>query len=307
MGEKDISQRIIEKHNEVFADIINVLIYNGKEVIKPENLEQAEQHEVFKKDEKLHELIRDVAKFYRNKEYRIAFYGIENQMKIDKFMPIRIMAYDALTYISQLLQIKEERHKARQEIQKDGENKKRHRRTIYPVKTIVLYFGTEEWKTPLSLKDCIKNFDGSDYKITVIQLSKLPQEVVNKFKSDFYIIADFMANHEKEDYEFPQWEIVHKRDVINVLKALTGDNTIDVLYNECEEGGEKVKDDFFKRYTERKIKQGIERGRQSEAIDIAKRMLEAGALSFEDISVYASLPLEKVKELAEEVCVTAGK
>ena len=150
-------------------------------------------------------------------------------------------------------------------------------------------------------------------------MSKLPQEVVNKFKSDFHIIADFVANHEKENYEFPQWEIVHKRDVINVLKALTGDNTIDVLYNECEEGGEKVKDDFFKRYTERKIKQGleqgleqgldqgIERGRQREAIDAAKRMLEAGALSFEDISVYSSLPLEKVKELAAEVCVAASK
>ena len=34
MGEKDISENYLEAYNDVFADIINVLLCNGKQVIK---------------------------------------------------------------------------------------------------------------------------------------------------------------------------------------------------------------------------------------------------------------------------------
>ncbi len=35
MGEMDIAEKILESYNDVFADIVNVLLFNGKSVIKP--------------------------------------------------------------------------------------------------------------------------------------------------------------------------------------------------------------------------------------------------------------------------------
>ena len=36
MGEKDKIEKLLEDYPDVFADIINVLVYQGEEVVKPE-------------------------------------------------------------------------------------------------------------------------------------------------------------------------------------------------------------------------------------------------------------------------------
>lgn len=39
MGEKDITEKILEDHNDVFADIINGLVFAGEQKILAESLE----------------------------------------------------------------------------------------------------------------------------------------------------------------------------------------------------------------------------------------------------------------------------
>lgn len=57
MGEKDITEKILEDHNDVFADIINGLIFAGEQRILPESLENTAVHSQYKADdEKVHEL-----------------------------------------------------------------------------------------------------------------------------------------------------------------------------------------------------------------------------------------------------------
>ena len=36
MGQKDLTEKILEDYNDVFADIINGLIFDGKQVITPQ-------------------------------------------------------------------------------------------------------------------------------------------------------------------------------------------------------------------------------------------------------------------------------
>ena len=67
MGQKDISQKALESYNDVFADIVNGIIFNGKDTVKAEDLEEASTLSVFSKDSKLHEQSRDVAKFWKEK------------------------------------------------------------------------------------------------------------------------------------------------------------------------------------------------------------------------------------------------
>ncbi len=62
MGEKDISEKLLEDYNDIFADIVNALVFNGEQRIKPDSLTNANVHSQYKADGKLHEQERDVAK-----------------------------------------------------------------------------------------------------------------------------------------------------------------------------------------------------------------------------------------------------
>ena len=127
MGEKDITEKILEDYNDVFADIINGLVFKGEQRILPESLKNAQVHSQYKaEDGKVHELERDVIKYWKEKEVELAICGIENQSNVKKYMPFRIIGYDGTAYRSQLLD---------------------DRKEILPVMTIVLYFGTDHhWR-----------------------------------------------------------------------------------------------------------------------------------------------------------------
>jgi len=121
--QKDISEKILVDYNDVFADIMNVCIYNGKEIVKPDELENTSVHSQYKaEDGKLHEQERDVTKYWKQRGVEIAIYGIENQIKVDKNMPFRMIGYDGAAYRGQLLD---------------------KGKSIVPVASFVLYFGTE--------------------------------------------------------------------------------------------------------------------------------------------------------------------
>ena len=48
MGLKDIEEKQFEDYNDVFADIVNVLVFGGKQVVKPEALENSKDKSRFK-------------------------------------------------------------------------------------------------------------------------------------------------------------------------------------------------------------------------------------------------------------------
>ena len=73
MGEKDITEKILEDHNDVFADIINGLLFDGVQEIKPEALENTTVHAQYKaEDGKVHELERDIAKYWKEEKVELA-------------------------------------------------------------------------------------------------------------------------------------------------------------------------------------------------------------------------------------------
>lgn len=50
MGEKDITEKNLEAWNDVFADIVNVLLFKGKRLIKENDLEADTKDSMFKID-----------------------------------------------------------------------------------------------------------------------------------------------------------------------------------------------------------------------------------------------------------------
>ena len=61
MGTKDITEKHLVEHNDVFADIANVLLFKGRQVVKAQELENESDHSIYKADGEIHEQERDVA------------------------------------------------------------------------------------------------------------------------------------------------------------------------------------------------------------------------------------------------------
>ena len=60
VAEKDIAEKTLEGYNDVFADIANVLLFNGRRLINPDDLEDRTPNSSYKVDGKIHGQERDV-------------------------------------------------------------------------------------------------------------------------------------------------------------------------------------------------------------------------------------------------------
>ena len=226
MGQKDITQKNFEAYNDVFSDIVNGTLFDGREVIKPESLVDAVAKSQYKADDNvIHEQERDIAKYWidENCYIRLALLGVENQLAIDMDMPLRVIGYDGSSYRDEI---------NHDEIVIDKRTGKKHkiRHERYPVVTIVLYFGKTPWKKPLSLYDVLKISDNlkpfvNDYKINLIDVPRLTGEQVEKFTSDFQIIADYFVQLSKnKDYVPKDKTIRHTDSFLKLMSVLTQDN-----------------------------------------------------------------------------------
>ncbi|MCI7130162.1 MAG: Rpn family recombination-promoting nuclease/putative transposase [Lachnospiraceae bacterium] len=255
MGEKDKAENYLEAYNDVFADIVNVLLFDGKRIMNSNQLRQGRERAVYKADGELHEEERDILKYWKRKHVCISVYGIENQTKIDSAMPLRVIGYDGASYREQALK---------------GAQKKK-----YPVITVVLYFGTDRpWRRPLKLSDCMDIPDElhryfSDYQLNVFNIAFLPDETVGKFTSDFRIVADYFSQVRKNKEYVPSKETMkHVDAVLKLMSVMTGDHRFEKaqregeVHNMCE---------VMDRVEQRGMQKGIRKG-QILLIDALKRL-----------------------------------
>ena len=259
MGKKDITEKNLEAYNDVFADILNVLLFDGKLLVDENELEEDAPRSSYKANGKLHEMERDTAKYWKKFNIRIAFFGLENQTKPHKFMVPRVFGYDGTSYRAQLL---------------DVDDKGNLIHGVYPVVTLVLYFGTTPWNEPTTLYETFEVLDElkpyvNDYKINLFQIAFLSDEKVNMFKSDFKYVADyFVQSRKKVDYVPAPGTIRHVHEVLQLLEALTGDQRFENAINIADTKGantmgelllDRMEEKIEKRVTERVTKQVTEK------------------------------------------------
>ena len=247
MGEKDITEKILEDHNDVFADIINGLLFDGVQEIKPEALENTTVHAQYKaEDGKVHELERDIAKYWKEEKVELAICGIENQSKVEKNMPFRIVGYDGAAYRSQLQQ---------------------ERKRMLPVVTIVLYFGTDRhWNSRKKIKELMEiprclDIYVNDYQMHVFEVAWLTEEQISHFHSDFKVVANFFVQKRKNEDYIPDdpTEIRHVDEVLKLLKVMTGDRRYEEIFRKKK--GVRSMCDVAERLEKMGIAKGIEIGR----------------------------------------------
>lgn len=236
MGEKDMVEKIMEDYPDVFADILNVLLFDGKQVVQPEELFDVGLRSQFKADTgQEHEQERDVAKYWIRDGKILALFGLENQTNTDRDMPMRIFSYDGSSYKSQLMKTAN-----------DGQDDAR-----YPIITLVLYFGEKRWgERGVSLKGM---FGGPDelqkymqnYCVYVFEIAHLSEEELKKFRSDFGFLAEFMVRKRKaEPFRITQdKEIAHVDEVLKMLSVFAEDEYVEKVSKALakrQERGERI-------------------------------------------------------------------
>ena len=284
MKDKDITQKVLEKYNDVFADILNVLLFNGRDVVEESTLTDALPMSMLKIDGRVRSQERDIAKYWRKSKINVALFGLENQTTPNKLMPLRVLGYDGAEYVKQSR--KENIDKAK-----------------YPVITLVLYLGYEkEWKYPktlfevLDIDEDIKPYV-NDFKINLFEIAYLDKEKINLFKSDFRILADYLYQMRiNRDYIADETTIEHVEELLTLMSAMTGDNRFEETINDLK-GKEKINmcevlDRVEARGIEKGIEQGIEQGVKRGTINTLISLVNDGILSSYEASLRANMSVE---------------
>ena len=263
MQEKDRTQKMRERHNDVVSDRVNVLLFGGKKVVAEETLFDSVTDSVLKIDKRVRIQDRDVAKYWKDSQINIALFGLENQTTPNKLMPLRVISYDGTEY-------------GKQSRTENIDKKK------YPVISLVLYLGFEhKWLYPKNLLGIIDVDEKlkpyvNDYKINLFEIAYLDREIIDSFKSDFWILADYLYQMRvNKNYVADKKSIAHVEELLMLMSAMTGDKRFEEIIDEantkevvnmCE-----VLDIVEARGIEKGIEKGREKGRE-EGADIISRL-----------------------------------
>ena len=296
MGEKDKSEKRLEDCADVFADIVNVLAFQGKQILKEENLVSGSTESIYKADSgELRSQYRDIMKYDRKGDTLFSVIGIENQSTVDPDMVLRIMKYNAISYQAQIESGTERR----------------------PVITLLLYFGTKRWNGPKTLFECLKIEDipykeylpalVNDQKLNLIEVAFLPEEVRNQLKSDFQIAANyFCAVREGTLEEF--WKnnktSKHVPELLEFLRVFANDARYEMYAPamiERAKKGEKISMCSLLDYAENKGKvEGKIEGKIEAQKEIALGMLKEG-VPYRQIVKFIKVPAETLKTWQQEL------
>lgn len=181
----DVRWKEFWRQNERFADLFNAVLFQGKEVLRPEDLEEIDTDMSgivqFKDYEESLVRARDVVKKMAF-GVEFAVFGLESQQRIHYAMPLRTLLYDGLGYLKEYQMIAHSHKKEKDVMTKDeflsGMCKEDR---LHPIVSVTVYYGEQAWDGSMSLKDMIVEMPEeiesifSDYKLNLVQVRESEQ------------------------------------------------------------------------------------------------------------------------------------
>ncbi len=184
MGQTDLAQNDYLNDNHRFADMCNGILFQGKTIIKPEELQEVGEDIVYKEDKKRRKIIPDKVRLWKG--IYLALISVENQTKVDYRMVFRMMKEEAVSYERQWNERERERRL-------DGTLGKKTQLCWYgkdekfiPVIPIVVYYGTDKkWDGATCLYDMLEMDDAVKPYITNFKMNLFDYHECN----DFFVFA----------------------------------------------------------------------------------------------------------------------
>jgi len=312
MSKVDVCTKAYMSNPRFFSDAFNYYFFQGKQVVKPEELTVQDITEIaIPYGEEADKVIipvqkyRDILKMWTIMTSENATYmllGVENQANIHYAMPIRNMLYDALNYSSQVEKIGK-MHRKKKDITNDeflSGFKKEDK--IKPIFTLVIYWGTKDWDAPKSLyemfdiqeemEEVVKKYV-NDYKIHVI----IPNEIedFNRFSTELGYCLRYIQSS-KNRQKLTQLLKEHY-DVYSNFDKMSG-NLLQIVTNTTlpEEAKKEESVNMCQA-----IEEMIQEAKQETNIENAKRYFEVGGTVEIALKVFPVLTEEELIAIKEQV------
>lgn len=248
MGQKDLTEKNLEYYPDVFADIINALLYEGNPIVSAVELQPAPTETLYYSQQgKLRNQFHDVSKFVTKQGIVQVQYTLENETKATRRMIFRRIGYEGAVYREQL------EHKDN-----------------YPFIGLVLYWGRKRWTPPCSVAEYFADRELpletwkyiNDFHLQVFQMTNLPKDVRDCFTSDMRIVVDYLA--EGKDYKPSHQKIFHVEAFLLLMENLTADFRYGEIWKELREDTEKGEEitmcELLDKYVNQGLQQGISQG-----------------------------------------------
>lgn len=291
-AQKDKVAKKLEDYSDVFADIVNVLLFR-EHPIDPDKLRDAPTESIYKEElGGLRSQFRDTLKYLEDVGIIIAEIGIENQSSIDETMPIRVLGYDYMAYRRQL----------------DGSwGKTPGKEPLRPVVTVVLNFSDAPWSGPVSLKEMFRIPDSieplvQDYKIHVFDIAYLDDATVNRFQSTFKHVAHFFVNKRVHGsgYRPLDEEIEHLPEFLDFLRVFTKEShyaeITPALVAQQQKGGVVTMCNVLDYHWNR----GVEDGRKEGKLAMIDKLVASKICSFEKACEAAEITPEEYNAMKQQ-------
>lgn len=312
MGKTDVAMKEWLEIPEVFAELFNGAVFNGKRLIDANNLAERNSEYVLSMKsrdgkEEYKQKFRDVVKM-NNSELGLVVLAVENQADVCNIMPVRGMMYDAMAYEKNIRDIINQNEKEKKKVPVTKVIEKGQK--LMPVVTLVLYTGADEWDGPTCLhemwnipeetKELLKN-ELNDYKVHIIDANHMTEEEIEKYSDDvgkFFLVLH-MLNQNKSLKEAEDLTVKYSKTA-RAIGVVRNRNLYDTLINK-EEGEvdmRQIEDDWF----EAGERSGEERGEQKKLIGMVCKKLNKN----KSPEVIAD-ELEEELDLITNICSVAEK
>ena len=289
MGKSDVILKQWLKNKVRFADLFNAVVFDGKQVIKPEELGElnsesgivianAISEEGTEEKGKIHhrteQRYRDLVMSWKG-EAELAVLALENQGKIHYAMPVRGMLYDALSYTDQMHSVWEQLSEEERKSIDENEFFSRFRKCdkLCPVITIIFYYGEDKWDGATELYELFGVEDKElvhiiqkyvpNYRMNLIEVNRI--EDVMKYKSDLQMIFH-MLRYRKDKRRLLEYTKEHSEYFENVdcesLQAMAVLLNTDKLLAKLVEkkGADGNMCQALEEYYQDGVQEGIEKG-----------------------------------------------
>ena len=310
---------------KVFADAFNYLIYDGEQVIRPEQLTDLDATQFaipYREEEEgkpeATQKYRDVLKTLAVKTDEHCTYlvlGIENQSNVHYAMPVRNMLYDAMQYEKQVRQLAAAHRKKHDAATSDEYLSGMSREDkIAPVITLVINFGSKRWDGPIRLHEMFSEQPEHilrlipDYQVLLIDPMSMADTDLGRLNSSLREVLSYIKyQHDQEqmqrllqeDNRFSELEqnaaLVIQATTKTELNIKPNAEVVDM----CEairQMMESSKQQGVLQGMQQGRQEGIQQGEHNMQLRIARQML-AAKLPLQQISEMTALSMSELQKL----------
>ena len=290
----DSACRTFLSNDVSFASFINAVVFEGEQLIRPENLVRYENDTAF--------IINDSKRIEDKKRRRdivvksdingiYCILGVEHQSSVDQALVVRCVIYEMLEYLKQL------------------ENKEYKR--LVPQIMVAFYTGPKKWNVPVKLSDYFeipeelkKYFN--DWKIILVDVKEMDTSKIKDEQTRYFIEAiqamykgDYIKLHQKR-----------KMNTNNLIYAAIITGSLDMIKDIVEgdemdmcEGMERMAEGFRSEGREEGILVGRVEGKLEEKQNTLLMQLRCklGDLSKETENTIRSSTMEKLNKLTVSI------